>query len=183
MMTVASNSFMVALLMIIRNDAMKLNYLRTFVAIADHGGFGRAGARVHLTQSAVSRQMLALEAELGVPLFDRIGRRVRLTAEGEDLLARGRRVLADVTAIEERARALKTAQTGLLRVGATPQVIENVLSGFLAKHRIRHPLVEVHLVEDGGARLPTRLDRGDVHLAIMPAGYENFWVVCSTRCI
>jgi DNA-binding transcriptional LysR family regulator len=153
---------------------MKLSQLRTFVAIADHGGFARAADRIGLTQSAASRQISALEEELGVLLFDRIGHRVRLTSEGEDLLRRSRRLLVDVEAIGERARALKAAQTGLLRVGATPQVIENLLAEFLVRHRSCHPGIEVDLVEDGGARLPARLEQGDVHLAIMPMGHERF---------
>jgi LysR family cyn operon transcriptional activator len=153
---------------------MKLRHLQTFVAIADHGGVARAAARLNLTQSAASRQIQALEDELGVPLFDRIGRRVQLTSEGEDLLRRSRDLLADANALAERAHALKSGRTGLLRVGATTQVIENLLAGFLPRYRRRHPGVEVHLVEDGGARLPGRLERGDVHLAHMPAGDERF---------
>ncbi len=154
---------------------MKFAHLRTFVAIADNDGFARAAARLNLTQSAASRQIHALETELGVALFDRVGRRVQLTSEGEDLLRRCRRVLAEVESVAERARTLKTGQTaGVLRVGATPQVIENLLADFLVRYRRRHPDVEVHLIEEGGARLPIRLERGDVHLAIMPAGDENF---------
>jgi LysR family cyn operon transcriptional activator len=86
---------------------MNFAHLRTFVAIADHGGFGRAAARLNLTQSAASRQIQGLEAELGVKLFDRIGRGVQLTSEGEDLLRRFRRVLAEVETVGERARLLK----------------------------------------------------------------------------
>jgi LysR family cyn operon transcriptional activator len=153
---------------------MKLNQLRTFVAVADNGGVARAAARLNLTQSAASRQISALEIELGVPLFDRIGRRVQLTSEGEDLLRRSRRLLGDAEALGERARALKTGQTGLLRVGATPQVIENLLADFLASYRRRYPDIEVHLIEDGGAQLPNRLERGDVHLTIMPASDQGF---------
>jgi DNA-binding transcriptional LysR family regulator len=70
---------------------MNLRHLRTFVIVADAGGFGRAIARLNLSQSAASRQIIALEAELGIPLFDRIGRRLRLNSEGEDLLWRSRR--------------------------------------------------------------------------------------------
>jgi DNA-binding transcriptional LysR family regulator len=136
---------------------MNFAHLRTFVAIADHGGFGRAAARLNLTQSAASRQIQALEAELGVTLFDRIGRGVRLTSEGEDLLRRFRRVLAEVETVGERARLLKAGETGILRVGATPQVIENLLANFLGRYRRRHPNVEVHLVEDGGVRLMAAL--------------------------
>src|SRR5262249_26348148 len=149
---------------------MNIRHLRAFAAIADVGGFGRAADRLNLSQPALSRQIHALEAELGVPLFDRIGRRVQLTSEGEDLLRRGRGLLAEADALGERARSLKAGHIGILRVGATPQVIENLLADFLSRYRHRHPGVEVHLVEDGGARLPGRLERGDVHLAMTPAG-------------
>jgi LysR family cyn operon transcriptional activator len=153
---------------------MKLSQLRTFVAVADSGGVARAAARLNLTQSAASRQISALEIEFGVPLFDRVGRRVQLTSEGEDLLRRSRRLLGGAEALCERARALTTGQTGLLRVGATPQVIENLLADFLASYRRRYPDIDVHLIEDGGAQLPDRLERGDVHLTIMPAGDQGF---------
>jgi LysR family transcriptional regulator, cyn operon transcriptional activator len=151
-----------------------LRHLRAFAAIVDAGGFARAATRLNLSQPALSRQILALEADLGVPLFDRIGRRALLTSEGEDLLRRSRRLLTDADSLGERARALKTGQTGLLRVGATPQVMETLLAGFLARYRRRHPAVEVHLVEDGGVRLPERLDRGDVHLCLTGAGDPRF---------
>jgi DNA-binding transcriptional LysR family regulator len=148
---------------------MNLRHLRAFVSIADAGGFARAANRMNLSQPALSRQIRALETELGVPLFDRLGRRVRLTSEGEDLLRRGRRLLTEADSLGERARLLKAGETGILRVGATPQVIENMLANFLTQYRRRHPAVEVHLVEDGGVRLPSRLERGDVHLAFTPA--------------
>src|SRR5262249_57857206 len=126
------------------------------------------------TQSAASRQIGALEAELGVLLFDRVGRRVQLTAEGEELLRRSRRLLGDVEELGERARALKKGQTGLLRIGATPQVIESLLADFLVRYRRAHPGIEIHLVEDGGARLPSRLARGDVHLSLFPESEAGF---------
>jgi len=153
---------------------MNLRHLRTFVAVADAGGVRRAAIRVSLSQPATSRQLHALEAELGVRLFDRIGRRVQLTSEGEDLLQRSRRLLSDAEAIGERARALKSGQTGVLRVGATPQLIESMIVAFLAHYRRRHPGVEIQLTEDGGIRLPMRLERGDVHLATIPEGDERF---------
>jgi DNA-binding transcriptional LysR family regulator len=146
---------------------MNFRHLRAFTTIADVGGFARAAARLHLSQPALSRQIHALEAELGVPLFDRIGRRVQLTSEGEDLLRRSRHLLSEAESLGERARALKAGQTGVLRVGTTPQAIESLLVDFLGKYQARHPGVEVHLIEDGGANLPTRLERGEVHISIM----------------
>jgi LysR family transcriptional regulator, cyn operon transcriptional activator len=146
---------------------MDLHYLRTFVTIADAGGIARAGARLNVSQPAASRQILALETELGVRLFDRLGRRLRLTSEGEDLLRQSRRLLMEADSLDARAQALKGGETGILRVGATPMAIENALSVFLGRYHHRHPGVEVHFVEDGGLRLPDRLERGDVHLALV----------------
>lgn len=153
---------------------MDLRHLRAFVAIADAGGFARAAARLNLSQPALSRQIQSLESDLDVKLFERIGRRARLTSEGEDLLRRSRRLLTDAESLGERARALRGGQTGVLRVGATPQAIETLLAPFLTRHRRRHPGVEIHLIEDGGVRLPVRLERGDVHLALMAGGDGRF---------
>lgn len=153
---------------------MNFRWLRTFVIIAESGGFARAESRLHLSQPAASRQVQALEAELGVPLFDRIGRRVQLTSEGEDLLRRGRRLLQEAESFGERARALKGGGAGTLRVGGSTQHIETVLADFLRNYRRKHPSVDVDLVEDGGARVPDRLERGDVHLALMTAGDDSF---------
>ena len=153
---------------------MNLRNLHTFVIVADAGGFARASGRLNLTQPAASRQILALEQELGVALFDRIGRRIQLTSEGEDLLRRSRRVLEDVASLGERARALKAGHVGTLRVGAPTQVIENFLAPFVTQYQRRHSGIEVHLQEAAAARLQTHLDRGDVHLGIMPSGLDPF---------
>ena len=153
---------------------MDLHQLRTFVAIADHGGVARAALRVNLSQPAASRQIQGLEAELGMRLFDRIGRRMRLTSEGEDLLPRARRLVAEAQSWRERARALQSGQTGQIKIGATPPMIETVLAGFLAKYRRRHPGIEIAVVEDGGAGLIARLALGEVHLAYVPVGDARF---------
>jgi LysR family transcriptional regulator, cyn operon transcriptional activator len=146
---------------------MNIRYLQTFVSIVDSGSIARASGRLNVSQPAASRQILALEAELGVPLFDRIGRRLRLTSQGEDLLQLSRRLLMDADVLSARARALKGGHTGILRIGATPMVIEHMLSAFLGKYQVRHSGVEVHFVEDGGLRLPSRLEHSDIHLALI----------------
>jgi DNA-binding transcriptional LysR family regulator len=107
-------------------------------------------------------------------LFDRVGRRVKLTSEGEDLLRRGRRLLQEAESFVDRARVLKSGEAGTLRVGGSTQNIENVLADFLPRYRRRHPSVDIDLIEDGGARIPQRLERGDIHLALMTAGDEDF---------
>src|SRR5262245_50016903 len=153
---------------------MDLHHLRTFVAIADSGGVARAAAKVNLSQPAASRQMQALEAELGVRLFDRVGRRVQLTSEAEDLLHRARRLLADACSLRERPLAVKSGRGGQIKIGATPPMIETVLASFLAQYRRRHPGIDINVVEDGGAGLIARLQRGEVHLAYIPVDDDRF---------
>src|SRR5262249_33670065 len=114
----------------------------------------RAAARLHMTQPTASRQVEALETEFGVPLFDRIGRRVRLTSEGGDLLLRGRRLLADADAMGDLAPALNAGATGLLPLGATPRAIATLRIDFLAVLRLRPAGAHTRCTEDGGVRLP-----------------------------
>ena len=152
---------------------MDLRQLRYFTSVAEAGGFSKAAARLRVSQPALWRQVRALERELGVRLFDRVGRRVRLTGQGEDLVALGRDLLARAESFGERARAFGAGDTGVLRLGATPQVLE-ALAGFLASYRRSSPGVSLRLVEDGGAELPARLEAGDLHLALSLAGDPRF---------
>jgi LysR family transcriptional regulator, cyn operon transcriptional activator len=153
---------------------MNLRHLRTFVLIADAGGIAHASNRLHLSSPAASRQLLALEAEFNVRLFDRVGRRLQLTSQGKDLLERSRLLLAEADSLGERARALKGGSAGLLRIGAPPQVIEVLFAPFAARYRRRHPGVDIHLVEDASGSLPTRLEHGDIDVAEMAANDERF---------
>jgi LysR family cyn operon transcriptional activator len=153
---------------------MNLRALRTFVTTAEVGGLGRACVRLNISQPAASRHIHALEYELGVVLFERVGRGLKLTSEGENLLRRSRRLLDDASSLFEHARTLKGGQTGTLKIAATPQVIAGVLAEFLPLHQKRHAGVEIQLVEGGGASQPMRLERGEVHLAIMPSGNQSF---------
>jgi LysR family transcriptional regulator, cyn operon transcriptional activator len=111
---------------------------------------------------------------IGITLFDRIGRRLKLTSEGEGLLRLSRRLLEEVETFLERAKTLKKGETGILRVAATPMVIENTLSHFLCRYRRRYPGVEVQLVEEGAVAMPRRLELGDVHLALMALDDDRF---------
>jgi DNA-binding transcriptional LysR family regulator len=153
---------------------MELRHLRYFVAVADAGTVSRAAGQLNVTQPALSRQLRDLEEELGLPLFDRVGRRLSLTAEGEHLLERTREILRAADALRERARAVAGGQTGTLRLGATAQTLESLISGFLFGFRRSWPGIDVRLVEDGGVRLRARVARGELHLALgaVPAGDE-----------
>jgi DNA-binding transcriptional LysR family regulator len=107
-------------------------------------------------------------------LFDRIGGRMQLTAEGEEIVRRGRRVLQEADSLRDRADALRSGVVGTLRVGGSPQHIETVLAPFVDGFRVRHPGIEVHFVEDGGAQISDRLEHGDVQIALITSRNELF---------
>jgi LysR family transcriptional regulator, cyn operon transcriptional activator len=145
---------------------MELRHLRYFVRVAEAASVSKAALSVHISQPALSRQIRDLEAELGLRLFDRVGRRIQLTAAGRDLLEQSRAVLVQVDAIDKRARALIAGAVGSLRIGATPQTMQSLLAGFLASYRRSRPGVEISLAEAGGVRLHDLLLQGDLDLAV-----------------
>jgi LysR family transcriptional regulator, cyn operon transcriptional activator len=144
---------------------MELRHLRYFVAVAEAENVSRAAARVRISQPALSRQIHDLEAELGVALFERAGRTLRLTGAGEDLLAHGRKVLNEAEAFRERARALHRGDVGVLHVGATPQTLQRLFPAVLERFRELLPSVDVRLAEGHPAALLDLLRRGELHLA------------------
>jgi len=145
---------------------MDLRHLRTFVAIAEDGTVSKASLRLRIAQPALSRQIRALEEELGVRLFDRVRRRLVLTGEGEQLLGDCRTILGAVSSLGERAQLLRRGDGGILRVGATPQTIEGVFSTFLHRYAERRPKVQIKLTEAVGADLAAILERGEVHVTV-----------------
>jgi DNA-binding transcriptional LysR family regulator len=145
---------------------MELRHLRYFVAVADAGNVSRAAQRLHITQPALTRQIQDFERGLACRLFDRIGRRIILTRDGQEILERTRRLLADAEALQERARALAGGEAGVLRIGATPQFIEAALPEVLTRYASAYPGIEVQVVEGGAGFLVTRVREGELHLAV-----------------
>ena len=145
---------------------MDLRSMRYFVAIAEEMNFSRAAQRLNISQSALSRHVQLLEAELQLQLFDRIGRRIALTPSGEELRAGCRTILQDVQALHTRTTGLARGIQGVLRVGVTPQTLESLVARVLAIYKERHPDIRVELLEDGAARLNVRVLAGEIHLAI-----------------
>lgn len=140
-----------------------------FIAVAELGSVTRAAERLNLTQSALSRQLKTLEADVGLKLFEKSGRLLRLTPEGEALLARVDAVLTAERKLRSLADDLKADQAGLLRIGACSQIIERYLPGFLPRWMAENAGIEVRLEDGGGPELLERLRAGAVHLTISAA--------------
>jgi len=146
---------------------MDLRHIRTFVTVAELGTVSKAALRLRIAQPALSRQIGDLEQELGLKLFDRIGRRLLLTGEGEQLLSDCRGLLNYATGIGERAQDLRRGDVGVLKVAATPLHIEGVFSQFLHSFAKRFPNVQVKVLEGSGLEILAMLERGEIHLGQM----------------
>ena len=146
---------------------MELRQLRYVVAVADAGHFTHAAARLNVAQPALSQQVRALERELGVELFERTSRSVRVTSAGEALLPLARRAI--VAADDARQAALdQTAEpSGVVRLGVTPTVGAHLLPARLAAFATAQPRVELLLSEGGALALEEELAAGRIDLAVI----------------
>jgi len=122
---------------------INLNQLRIFQAVAEARSFTRAADVVHLTQPAISKHIKQMEEYYGVPLFDRLGKKVALTQAGEILFEAALEIIASVTAAEQRIEELKGLRGGKLCLGASFALGIYVLPGILATYRKRYPAVDV----------------------------------------
>lgn len=140
--------------------------LRVFATVARHLSFGRAAEELHLTAPAVSMQIRELERVVGLPLFDRSGRKVSLTITGEYFLVHARRVLGTLKSAEDQIAQLRAAESGPLTIGmlSTAQYfLPRLLAGFLENRRA----VEVNLTVGNREALVESLHRNEVDLAVM----------------
>lgn len=144
---------------------MELRHVRTFVTVAELGTVSKAAERLHVAQPALSRQIANLEDEFGLKLFDRVGRRLVLTSEGEQLLNDCRGLLNYARAVGEQAQVLRRGDVGVLRVSASPHLIEGIFPDFLHRYAARYPNVQVRLVDAVGPQMFAMLERGEIHLA------------------
>lgn len=146
---------------------MDLRQLRYFAAIADSGSFSEAAARTRVAQSALSRQIGALEEDLGVALFERHARGVTLTESGRILLERARRVLDEVADARAEVMAQARLPSGDAVIGTT-STTSRMLYGPLAERFARDfPNVHLRFVEGVPYQLLEGLDTGRIDIAVM----------------
>jgi DNA-binding transcriptional LysR family regulator len=139
--------------------------LRSLVAIAECGGFHRAAAALHITQSAVSQHVRKLEKVLGRALVVRDGRRGRFTPDGEALLAEARRIL---TAHDEALRRLGVESSdGVIVVGSSEHAADQLLREIATALRTAFPRRQVRFRLDRSGRLAQAVDNGSVDVAVV----------------
>ncbi len=145
---------------------MSIRHLRTLLAIAERGSFAAAARDIHLTESAVSMQMKALEEELGLALFDRSKRPPVLTEAGRALLPEAKELVGGYARLARRKDDMLPVE-GHLRLGAVPSVITGILPGAIAALRRKHPGVHVEITMALSAELVERVGRRRLDAAVV----------------
>lgn len=151
----------------IDRERPELRHLRAFVTVAEELHFGRAAARLAVSQPALSVQIRQLERLVGAPLFDRHNRRVTITAAGRVLDESSRRLLRDADLMVEAVRAVAGGQGGTLRVGFGPTMMLSTLAPVVRAFRTRAPAVRVDLREMVTADQVAALLRDDLDVGFV----------------
>jgi DNA-binding transcriptional LysR family regulator len=146
---------------------VQLHQLDYFVAVAQQRHFTRASESVHVAQPSLSKQIRALEQEIGAPLFNRARGNITLTPAGETLLPLARRILADVGSARLQLQELTGLARGRLRLGATPSLCTILLPELLRQFRDDYPGVELRVEEGGSRDLVRLLANGELDLALI----------------
>lgn len=161
---------------------MDLHHLRYFEAVARLGHVTRAAQELHIAQPSLSKQIQTLEAELGVALFNRVGRRIELTDAGELLLPYVRRILRDVQAAQEALQQRADLHHGRVSIGAPPTVGTHLLPQALADFNARYNAIQLELHEAGAGELVELLAEGAVDLAVVPGPVRDVtWIELFTE--
>jgi DNA-binding transcriptional LysR family regulator len=144
--------------------------LEAFIAIADHGGFGRAARAVHITQTALTRRLQNLEALLEVKLVERTTRSVALTSVGRSFLPQARRLLADLTAAFVELRETGQAQRGTVTIACVPTAGIQYLPRILQEYSARHPANRVVILDHASRGVAEAVLSREAEFGIQIAG-------------
>ena len=146
---------------------IELRLWRQFLALAEELHFGRAAARLHMTQPPLTQAIANLEQSLGVRLFDRTKRSVQLTPAGEALVPEARDLVARALALPAHARAAANGEAGRLRLAFVSTVGFGLLPQWVQQFRALYPHVEFELIEATGDVQLQDMERGDIDAGFM----------------
>lgn len=157
--------------------------LRYFAAVARHGSIREAAEELHVAQSALSRQILKLEQEFGVPLFERHPRGVELTSAGEVFLRYARSSLRQVERVRSELDALKGLRRGAVSIQSIESLVQHLLPRAIARFSARHPGVTFDVTINGTDHViaAVREGRADIGLAFYPPAERELTAVFKMR--
>ena len=146
---------------------MELAALQAFLAVADSGSYSAAAGNLFLTQPAVSKRIKSLESELEVKLFERVGRRMRLTHAGEVLLPRARELVLQAQDMKHLASHLHARVSGPLRLGTSHHIGLHRLPPYLKRYRAAWPEVTLDIRFMDSEAACRAVEKGELELAVV----------------
>jgi LysR family hydrogen peroxide-inducible transcriptional activator len=158
---------------------MEIHQLRYFCAVVRAGSFTRAAEQLGITQPSLSQQIRVLEKKVGNPLFERLGRSIRLTAYGEALSHRALNILQQVAEAQSSLANMQKGVRGKLRLGVIPTIMPYLIAPRIGEFLSRFPEVELQFTEDTTPRLIEQLQSGDLDLAVSGLPVRNPDIICS----
>jgi len=144
---------------------VNITQLKCFIAAAETLHFGRAAQTLDILPATLGRQLKQFEDHLGVPLFQRTTRAVSLTEAGNRVLADARALVVQAEAFEEKARAVRSAEAHVLRVGAIDSAAAGLIPQILQPLHEAHPEIEIQIVEQKTIHLLPKLLSGSLDIA------------------
>ncbi len=152
---------------------LDLNALHLFVTVAEQGSFSQAGRIGHISQPAVSQAIQALERQLGVKLFARTGKSVRLTEHGFALLPMARELLTSAHRLEQTMISLHDEVVGEMTIGCSTTSGKYILPGLIAQFRKKYPHVRVNVDVTSRHTVFEKLMHGDLALGVSSKAIDN----------
>ncbi len=155
--------------------AIDLRRLRHVVEVARAEGITPAAHTLHITQSALTRSIADVEAEVGVELFQRLPRGVRVTDAGRTFVEKAQRILADADELIASISEMKTLKSGILRMGIAPAAYRNFVGDGIAAFASSHPGIAIEVYHDSVHNLAPRVVVGELDLVIAPLRQLERW--------
>lgn len=146
---------------------MQIAHVKTFLAIAISGSFSEAAEALYTTQSSVSKQIAALEHELGVQLFDRSKRAVRLTEGGALFLKHAEALLGDYNRMSDEMDAIRAQGRLTLKIGSIPVMAQYGIAAMITGFKRSHPAIQMSADEREASDLLPALERGEYELIFL----------------
>jgi len=155
------------------NHKIEIRHLKCFLATAEELHITRAAERLDISQPTLSQTIRDLERIIGIPLFDRVGRRIRLTVAGNSFRISANRILEDINRTFDMISDLRGGRGGVLRIGAVPVLAEAVLPPLVAAYHREFPEVQLTIENNSSQRIEQRLLSGSLDFGVIYGAVES----------
>ncbi|WP_282938476.1 LysR family transcriptional regulator [Paenibacillus sp. RC67] len=155
---------------------MDMRHLQYFLEVARWNSFTKAAQALYITQPTISKMIKNLEEELGVILFDRIGKRIELTDAGAVLLTQAQHMVKSFDEMTSHLDELMKVKRGRIRIGLPPMVGANFFPKVIGRFREQYPGITLQLFEDGSKKVEAEVGAGelDIGVVLLPTNEELF---------